>query len=244
MERSVYKARRELFNRMEIPVTKADIHILKWKQRFRLLFWESMLRSLLVFKRMLDIIVSLTALILFAPICLLIGLCILIEDGFPVIYMQKRVGLNGLEFRFYKFRSMVRNADELLEQLEQQNESGDGVIFKMKKDPRVLRCGRFLRRSSLDEIPQFINVLAGNLSVVGPRPPLPKEVKTYTLSERKRLHVKPGLTCLWQIRGRSDIPFSEQVSLDLQYIQSQSLLKDIVIMLKTIPAILFGRGAY
>ncbi len=105
----------------------------------------------------------------------------------------------------------------------------------MKRDPRVLRCGRFLRRSSLDESPQFFNVFAGDLSIVGPRPPLPEEVKAYTLTERKRLHVNPGLTCLWQIGGRADIPFSEQVGLDMQYIQSQSILKDIVIMLKTIP---------
>lgn len=244
MERPVYKARRELFNRMDIPVTKADVHILKWKQRSRLVLWEGMLRSLLVLKRMVDIVVSLFAILVLLPLFLVVGLCILIEDGFPVIYMQKRVGLNGREFRFYKFRSMVRNAEELREGLDHQNESGDGVTFKIKDDPRVLRCGRFLRRSSLDEIPQFFNVLAGDLSVVGPRPPLPHEVKAYTLTERKRLHVKPGLTCLWQIGGRSDIPFSEQVGLDMQYIQSQSLFKDIVIMLKTIPAVLFGRGAY
>jgi lipopolysaccharide/colanic/teichoic acid biosynthesis glycosyltransferase len=181
---------------------------------------------------------------LLLPIFLLVSLSILIEDGFPVIYTSKRVGLNGREFQFYKFRSMVRNADQLRENLEGQNESDDGITFKMKNDPRVLKCGRFLRRSSIDEIPQFINVLAGDLSIVGPRPPLPEEVKAYTLNERKRLHVKPGLTCLWQIGGRADIPFNEQVGLDMQYIQSQSLWKDIVIMLKTIPAVLFGRGAY
>ena len=244
MERPVYKARRELFNRMDIPVTKADVHILKFKQRTRLVFWEGMLRSLLFFKRLVDIGVSLVSIIILMPLFLLVALGILIADGFPVIYMQKRVGLNGREFRFYKFRSMVRNADELREQLEQQNELSDGVTFKMKNDPRLLRCGRFLRRFSLDELPQFFNVLAGDLSIVGPRPPLPEEVKAYTLSERKRLHVKPGLTCLWQIRGRSDIPFNEQVGLDMQYIQSQSLFKDIIIMFKTIPAVLFGRGAY
>jgi lipopolysaccharide/colanic/teichoic acid biosynthesis glycosyltransferase len=244
MERPVYRARRELFKRMEIPVTKADVHILKWKQRSRLVFWEGMLRSLLVVKRLVDIVFSLISIILLLPIFLLVSLSILIEDGFPVIYTSKRVGLNGREFQFYKFRSMVRNADQLRENLEGQNESDDGITFKMKNDPRVLKCGRFLRRSSIDEIPQFINVLAGDLSIVGPRPPLPEEVKAYTLNERKRLHVKPGLTCLWQIGGRADIPFHEQVGLDMQYIQSQSLWKDIVIMLKTIPAVLFGRGAY
>lgn len=244
MERPVYKARRELFDRMEIPITKADVHILKWKQRFRLVLWEGMLRSLLVVKRMVDIVASLVAIVLLLPMFILVSLCILVEDGFPVIYTQKRVGLNGREFKFYKFRSMVRNADQLREGLDEQNESNDGVTFKMRKDPRVLKCGQFLRRFSMDEIPQFFNVLAGDLSIVGPRPPLPEEVKVYTLDERKRLNVKPGLTCLWQIGGRADLPFNEQVGLDMQYIQSQSILKDIIIMLKTIPAVLFGRGAY
>jgi len=244
MERPVYRARRELFNRMDIPVTKADVHILRLKQRFRLIAWEGMLRSLLVFKRSLDIVVSLVALVILMPVFVVVALCILAEDGFPFIYMQKRVGLNGREFLFYKFRSMVRNADRMKVELMEQNELKDGVTFKMKNDPRVLRCGRFLRRYSIDELPQFLNVLRGDLSLVGPRPPLPEEVKGYTLAERKRLHVKPGLTCLWQIRGRSELPFGEQVGLDMQYIQSQSFFKDIVIMLKTIPAVLFGRGAY
>ncbi|MDH3981615.1 MAG: sugar transferase [Kiritimatiellaceae bacterium] len=244
MERPVYKVRRELFNRMEVPVSKADVQILKWKQRIRLVFWEGMLRSLLVFKRGIDVFVSLVALMLLLPVFLFIALCILAEDGFPVIYVQKRVGLNGQEFRFYKFRSMVNEAEKLKPNLEDKNESADGVTFKMKDDPRLLRCGRMLRRSSMDELPQFFNVLAGNLSLVGPRPPLPEEVKAYSLDDRKRLHVKPGITCLWQIRGRSDLPFAEQVGLDMQYIQSQSIFKDIIIMLKTIPAVLFGRGAY
>jgi lipopolysaccharide/colanic/teichoic acid biosynthesis glycosyltransferase len=118
------------------------------------------------------------------------------------------------------------------------------VIFKMKHDPRITRVGRFIRRFSIDEMPQFVNVLLGDLALVGPRPPVPREVAEYTLEERKRLHAKPGLTCLWQIQGRSEIPFKEQVRLDLQYIHSQSLWKDIVIMLKTVPAVLLGRGAY
>ncbi|MDZ8117139.1 sugar transferase [Pontiella agarivorans] len=244
MERPVYRARRELFDRMDIPITKADAHILKFKQRSRLLVWEGMLRSLLVVKRAVDILGSIVAILVLMPVFFLVSLCILVEDGFPVIYMQKRVGLNGREFRFYKFRTMVRNADELRQELENQNESGNSVTFKMKNDPRILKGGRFLRRSSLDEIPQFFNVLIGDLSLVGPRPPLPEEVRKYTLAERKRLHVKPGLTCLWQIGGRADVPFNEQVGLDMQYIQSQSLFKDVIIMLKTIPAVLFGRGAY
>lgn len=244
MESPVYKARRELFDRMEIPVSRADVRILVFKQRWRVFIWEGMLRSLLVMKRTIDVLVSLVALVLLVPIFFVVSLCILVEDGFPVIYMQKRVGLNGCEFRFYKFRSMIKGADEMKNSLLEQNESVDGVTFKIKKDPRVLQCGRWMRRFSFDELPQFFNVLIGDLSLVGPRPPLPEEVKLYSLADRKRLCVKPGLTCLWQIRGRSILPFEQQVGLDMQYIRSQSILKDMVIILKTIPAVLFGRGAY
>ena len=244
MRDSTYKARRKLFDRMDIPVTKADIQILKWKHRTRLVFWEGMLRSLLAAKRMLDILVSIVALIILAPLFLGVAICIIAENGFPVIYTQKRVGLDGREFLMYKFRSMCNGAENMKNDLIEQNESTDGVTFKIRHDPRVLRIGRLLRRWSIDEMPQFLNVLLGDLSIVGPRPPLPEEVKAYSLSERKRLHVKPGLTCLWQIRGRSDIPFEQQVGLDMQYIQSQSIFKDVLIMLKTIPAVLFGRGAY
>jgi lipopolysaccharide/colanic/teichoic acid biosynthesis glycosyltransferase len=203
-----------------------------------------MMRSLLVIKRLVDIFFSIIALILLIPLFVVIGLIIILTDGRPVIYVQRRVGLYGREFKFYKFRSMYRDADELKEQLLLQNESGDGVIFKMKRDPRVMDIGRFIRRFSIDETPQFFNVLLGDLSIVGPRPPIPSEVTEYSLSDRKRLHVKPGLTCLWQIQGRSEIPFEQQVGLDMQYIRSQSILKDIIIMVKTIPAVLLGRGAY
>ena len=244
MKESVYRARRELFETMDIPVTKADMAILKWKQRARLAFWETGLRSLLVIKRTADIVVSLFALVLLLPLFLMVAVCILIDGGFPVLLMQKRVGLYGREFNLHKFRSMCRNAEEMKADLLEQNESTDGVIFKMKDDPRITRIGRILRRFSIDEMPQFLNVLVGDLALVGPRPPLPEEVARYSLSDRKRLLVKPGLTCLWQIQGRSEIPFEKLVSLDMQYIRSQSVWKDIVIIIKTIPAVLFGRGAY
>jgi lipopolysaccharide/colanic/teichoic acid biosynthesis glycosyltransferase len=244
MRESVYHARREMFETLDIPVTKADVTRLRWKQRSRLAFWETALRSLLAIKRMVDIAVSLVALILLAPFFLIVAVVILIDDGFPVLLLQKRVGLYGKEFRMHKFRSMVRNAEAMKEQLMDQNESEDGVIFKMKNDPRATRVGRFIRKFSIDETPQFLNVLMGDMSLVGPRPPLPEEVAQYRLSDRKRLSVKPGLTCLWQIQGRSDIPFEALVSLDMQYIRSQSIGKDIVIILKTIPAVLFGRGAH
>ena len=244
MKESVYRARRDLFETLNIPATKADVAILKWKQRARLAFWETGLRSLLVIKRTVDIGISLVALVVLIPLFLMVAVCILINDGFPVVLQQRRVGLYGREFRLFKFRSMCRNADKMKPDLVEQNEFGGDVMFKMKNDPRITRIGRVLRRFSIDETPQFLNVLLGDLSVVGPRPPLPEEVTKYSLSDRKRLHVKPGLTCLWQIQGRSDVPFDRVVSLDMQYIQSQSLLKDIVIIIKTIPVVLVGRGAY
>ena len=244
MNESVYQARRELFKTLDLPVSKADIKRLRWRQRSRLLVWEWALGSLLVIKRIMDVVCSLMAIILLIPLFVVVSVLIVLEDGWPVLYVQQRVGINGRIFNFYKFRSMRRDADRLKDQLMAQNESADGVIFKMKKDPRVTRIGRILRRFSIDEAPQFFNVLSGDLSLVGPRPPIPSEVAQYTLEERKRLHVKPGLTCLWQIGGRSEIPFEQQVRLDMEYIHSRGLWQDIRIMLKTVPAVLFGRGAY
>ena len=244
MNESVYQARRELFKTLDLPVSKADIKRLRWRQRSRLLVWEWALSSLLVIKRIMDVVCSLMAIFMLIPLFVVVSVLIVLEDGWPVLYVQQRVGINGRIFNFYKFRSMRRGADRLKEQLMAQNESSDGVIFKMKKDPRVTRIGRVLRRFSIDEAPQFFNVLSGDLSLVGPRPPIPSEVAQYTLEERKRLHVKPGLTCLWQIGGRSEIPFEQQVRLDMEYIHSRGLWQDIRIMLKTVPAVLFGRGAY
>lgn len=244
MNESVYQARLELFKTLDLPVSKADIKRLRWRQRGRLLIWEGALSSLLVLKRMMDVLCSLMAIVLLFPLFLLVAVLIVLEDGWPVLYIHPRVGINGRIFNFYKFRSMRRGADRMKGLLLDQNESADGVIFKMKHDPRVTRVGRILRRFSIDETPQFFNVLAGDLSLVGPRPPLPSEVAQYTLEERKRLHVKPGLTCLWQIGGRSDVPFEQQVRLDMEYIHSRSIWQDIRIILKTVPAVLFGRGAY
>ena len=244
MNESVYQARLELFKTLDLPVSKADIKRLRWRQRGRLFVWELALSSLLVIKRLMDVVCSLMAIFLLLPLFIVVSVLIVLEDGWPVLFVQPRVGINGRIFNFYKFRSMRRGADRLKEQLMTQNESADGVIFKMKKDPRITRVGRFLRRFSIDEMPQFFNVLSGDLSLVGPRPPLPDEVAQYTLNDRKRLHIKPGLTCLWQIGGRSEIPFEQQVRLDMEYIHSRSIWQDICIMLKTIPAVLFGRGAY
>ena len=244
MNESVYQARLELFKTLDLPVSQADMKRLRWRQRSRLLLWEGALRSLLVIKRITDVIGSLVAIVLFLPLFLITATCIVIEDGWPIIYVQSRIGINGRVFNFYKFRSMRRDADHIKEELMEQNESAAGVTFKMKHDPRVTRVGRFIRRFSIDETPQFFNVLCGDLSLVGPRPPIPSEVAQYTLANRKRLHVKPGLTCLWQVEGRSEIPFDQQVHLDMEYIHSRSLWTDIRIMFKTIPAVLLGRGAY
>ena len=178
------------------------------------------------------------------PFFIMLGIAIRIESRGPVIFTQKRVGKDGRHFKFYKFRSMVSDAEKLKDKLVQENESKDGVIFKMKKDPRITKIGAFIRKFSIDELPQLLNVLIGDMSLVGPRPPVPREVAEYTLEDRKRLHAKPGITCTWQISGRSDIPFKIQAELDKEYIRSKSFWKDIRILLLTIPAVITGKGAY
>ena len=210
----------------------------------RMALWRFTVRMTYGIKRFLDIVLSLLALIVLLPLFVLIAVLIKATSRGPVFFIRERVGLMGRNFPFYKFRSMYQDAEERKKALLDQNQSADGVIFKMKNDPRITPIGRILRRTSMDELPQFFNVLFGDMSLVGPRPPLPSEVAQYSLEDRKRLDVKPGLTCLWQIRGRSDIPFKEQVKLDKEYIQSQSLKSDLKILIRTIPAILSGRGAY
>ena len=144
----------------------------------------------------------------------------------------------------WKFRSMYIDAEARKAALLAANESSGGVIFKMKRDPRITKVGRFIRKASIDELPQLWNVLIGDMSLVGPRPALPSEVDQYSLADRRRLEVIPGITCIWQVSGRSDIPFPEQVKLDVQYIESSSFWQDILILLKTVPAVILGRGAY
>lgn len=210
----------------------------------RIVFWQSFIKFSYALKRFLDFSLALLALFILLPLFSFTALAIVIENPGPIIYSQQRVGKDGKPFKFYKFRSMIVNADKLKDKLLQENESKDGVIFKMKRDPRITRVGRFIRRFSIDELPQLINVLKGEMSMVGPRPPVPREVNQYTLEDRKRLHIKPGITCIWQVEGRSDIPFNEQVELDKEYIRSQSFWEDIKILFKTIPAVLTGKGAY
>jgi len=194
--------------------------------------------------RALDILISLVVLISAVPLLVLVAAAIKLTDGGPVLFSQTRVGKWGKEFQFIKFRSMVVNAEALKDKMLDQSHHQNSITFKMKKDPRVTWIGRIIRKSSVDELPQIWNVIRGEMSIVGPRPPLPKEVARYTLSDRRRLDVKPGLTCIWQVSGRGDIPFSQQVKLDSEYVESQSLWVDLKILLKTVPAVLFGRGAY
>jgi lipopolysaccharide/colanic/teichoic acid biosynthesis glycosyltransferase len=175
---------------------------------------------------------------------LLIAALIKVTDGGPVFFRQTRVGEGGRRFRMLKFRSMVVDAEEKIHALTEKNRYPGNLTFKAIDDPRVTWIGRLLRKTSIDEMPQLWNVLKGEMSLVGPRPPLPCEVKKYGPLERKRLEVKPGLTCLWQIKGRSDLPFAHQVVLDIAYIKNRSLQLDLEIMMRTIPVVFTGRGAY
>lgn len=220
-----------------------------WVRRRRaqahLVYWSLVTRALSWSKRCLDIVLVVPAMIFALPLFLLVAFFIWVTDFGPVFYRQKRVGRLGKEFDFPKFRSMRVDSNALRAELESLNQHGQqGVTFKMKRDPRITRIGRFIRRTSIDELPQLWCVLKGDMTLVGPRPPLPSEVARYTLTDRERLSVTPGLTCTWQVGGRSDIPFDEQVKLDIDYIRQRSIKKDLLLLLKTIPAVILGRGAY
>ena len=196
----------------------------------------------LLLKRIFDIILSLAGIILALPISLAIAVMIKTMSHGPAVFKQVRSGLNGRKFVMYKFRTMVDGAEKMKDDLNSLNEM-DGPVFKMKKDPRVIRFGVFLRRSSMDELPQLFNVLKGDMSIVGPRPPLPSEVEKYEIWQRRRLSMKPGLTCLWQANGRNNVDFEKWMRLDLEYIDNWSIGLDFKIILKTIPAVLFSIGA-
>lgn len=199
--------------------------------------------SYAVAKRMLDIVGSLIALLLGFPLFFVLGILIKLTSPGPILFTQTRVGLGGERFTCFKFRSMYMDAEARLHQLRAHNEVS-GPVFKIRHDPRITPLGRVLRKYSLDELPQFLNVLFGDMSLVGPRPPIPSEVEKYTLRQLGRLSVKPGLTCLWQISGRSDIDFERWVELDLQYVERMSFWEDLRILLMTVPAVITGRGAY
>lgn len=195
----------------------------------------------LTFKELLDRSIAFLSLFTLAPLLAIIALLIKLTSRGPVLFKQQRCGLNGRIFYMYKFRSMVANAEELRKDLESQNEQ-DGPVFKIAKDPRNTRVGSFLRKTSLDELPQLINVVKGDMSLVGPRPPLPDEVKLYDPWQRRRLSMKPGITCIWQVSGRNSIDFEQWMRMDLEYIDKWNLILDFKLLLRTVPAVLFGTG--
>ncbi len=206
--------------------------------------WRWTISGASLMKRLLDICGSATALIIFSPIFATIAALIKLEDRGPVFFTQTRVGRLGKTFKMFKFRSMCVDAEAKMKELLAKNQHTQGVTFKLKDDPRITKVGKWLRRLSLDELPQFFNVLKGDMSLVGPRPPLPREVALYTVADRRRLVAVPGITCFWQIGGRSEIDFSGQVALDVRYIESQNVWLDIKILAKTVPAVLGSKGAY
>jgi lipopolysaccharide/colanic/teichoic acid biosynthesis glycosyltransferase len=197
-----------------------------------------------VAKRATDILGSFLALVVLSPLIAVIAVLIKVSDGGPVFYPHIRVGKWGREFRCLKYRTMVVDADHLKPEIAHLNTHDDNRTFKVPDDPRVTRIGRLLRRTSLDEVPQLWNVLWGSMSIVGPRPPVVEEVERYNLDDMQRLMVKPGLTCIWQVSGRSRLPFPRQLEMDLAYIQNRSYLLDLKLMLKTLPAVFSADGAY
>lgn len=200
--------------------------------------------SYLVIKRIMDVMLALIGLVLLSPLFILVALLIKMEDPKgSVFFYQTRIGKNERPFRMYKFRSMVSNAEELLEKLLDQNEVG-GAMFKMKEDPRITKLGKFIRKTSIDELPQLWNVVRGDMSLVGPRPALPREVMQYTSYDKQRLSVSPGCTGLWQVSGRNNLSFQEMLELDLEYIERRNLWLDIKVMLRTVKVMVFPNSAY
>jgi lipopolysaccharide/colanic/teichoic acid biosynthesis glycosyltransferase len=215
---------------------------LKLHVQWERLLWHALVFGAQVSKRIFDIVVSSIAIAALSPLLLLITALVRMDGG-PAIFAQTRVGRFGRQFKMYKYRSMCLDAEQRLKDLLEKNQHAEGVTFKIKDDPRITRTGKWLRKFSLDELPQLFNVLIGDMSLVGPRPPLPREVERYSLEQRRRLAVTPGITCIWQISGRSEIDFSGQVLLDVRYIESQSFWTDLKILFRTVPAVLFSKGA-
>ena len=194
-------------------------------------------------KRTMDVVISLAALAVCLPFLPLVAIAIKLSSPGPVLHFQERIGKDGVRFRMLKLRSMTVGAESVRTSLAADADI-TGPVFKMRNDPRVTRVGRFLRKYSIDELPQLANVLAGQMSLVGPRPPLPEEVEHYEPWHMRRLSVKPGLTCIWQVSGRSHVSFDRWVEMDIEYIENRSIWLDIRLLLRTIPAVFSGRGAY
>lgn len=235
---------RELLDQFETYGSPWGRRRLQWYLAWKRVSWRWLVGGAHGMKRALDITGSLFALIALGPLFLVVAILIKLEDRGPIFFRQIRVGRFGREFGMWKFRSMRVDAEARLKEVLAQNQHSGGVTFKIKNDPRITRMGRFIRKYSIDELPQFWNVLVGDMSLVGPRPPVPREVALYSLADRRRLAVKPGLTCIWQISGRASIDFPGQVQLDVRYIESRSFREDVKILLKTVPAVLSGDGAY
>jgi exopolysaccharide biosynthesis polyprenyl glycosylphosphotransferase len=197
-----------------------------------------------IVKRLMDLLLATAAIIMLMPLLVLVALLIKLNSKGPVLFRQLRVGRNGKLFLMWKFRSMYEDAEERKQELIGNNDLQGNLLFKMKSDPRITAVGRVIRKLSLDELPQLWNVLQGAMSMVGPRPAIPEEVLRYTHYHARRLLAKPGITCIWQVSGRSNIPFEQQVELDLLYIRRQSLWTDLKLLLQTIPAVVLARGAY
>jgi lipopolysaccharide/colanic/teichoic acid biosynthesis glycosyltransferase len=196
-----------------------------------------------IVKRWVDVFGSFFLLLLLSPVLLISASAIKLSSRGPVLFVHERIGRGGVPFRMFKFRSMRVSAHESRGEVQHLNEAG-GPVFKIREDPRITRVGRVLRKLSLDELPQLLNVLRGDMSLVGPRPPLPEECATYGPRERRRLAVTPGITCIWQVSGRSDLDFDTWVDMDLEYIDTWNVRRDLWLLLRTIPAVLSGRGAY
>ncbi len=200
-------------------------------------------RMHLFVKRAMDLVLASILLLIASPVMILIAVAVAVDTPGPILYVQERVGKDGRRFRMLKFRSMGADAHAVRDEFITLNEI-DGPVFKLRDDPRVTRVGRAIRRASLDELPQLFNVLKGDMSLVGPRPALPEEVTAYDEREQRRLHVRPGLTCIWQVSGRSEVDFRTWVDMDLEYIDRWSLGLDISLLLRTVPAVVSCRGAY
>lgn len=213
-------------NKGEIIITSQDLH----KPIYE------------VFKRILDVICSVVALIVLSPVFLVTALAVR-SDGGPAFYKQTRVGKNNTHFEMYKFRSMCKNAENLQDDLMKYNEM-DGPVFKIKGDPRITKVGKFIRKYSIDELPQLLNIVKGDMSIVGPRPPLVREVEQYNSYQMQRLLVTPGLTCFWQASGRSNLSFDDWMDMDMKYIKRRNIFLDIKLIVKTVFAVIFKRGAY
>ena len=191
-----------------------------------------------IIKRIIDIVCALIGIILLSPVMIIVGIWIKLDSKGSIFFIQERVGQDATGFMMYKFRSMCVDAEYLLEKLQDKNEMV-GPMFKIKDDPRITKVGKLIRRTSIDELPQLFNILKGEMSIVGPRPSLPKEVAQFTLFQKQRLVAKPGLTCYWQVRGRSDVSFQEWMEMDVQYIEERNTIIDIGLIFKTV-GVLFG----